>query len=52
MTQSIQNSLQGKWFLSSMVLKPGWHTYDILIPPYYYNAKPDRIFECLKPLAK
>ena len=24
-------------------LKPGWHTYEILIPPHYYTAKPDRI---------
>lgn len=25
-------------------LIPGWHTYETLIPPHYYDAKHDRIF--------
>ena len=35
-----------------VVLKQGWHTYDILMPPHYYKAKPDRILRMSEIIGK
>jgi hypothetical protein len=33
-------------------LQPGWQTYEILIPPHYYQGKPDRIFRMPESIGK
>jgi alpha-L-rhamnosidase len=32
-----------RYELIKVLVKPGWHTYEVLIPPHYYQGKPDRI---------